>query len=110
MIFSFDNKELKDICENEQIALEHFNSKFIIDLHSCLAEIDAAKNLGDLPEILWNKPKKVENRSFHASFPIGTDGMLLLFTQNHTINRQGHIDENWFNVSRIKLLTITQSK
>lgn len=106
MVFSFDNQELKDICENEQLALERFSPEFTMNLQSCLAEIEAVKNLGDLPETLWNKPTVIQNGSFVASFPIGNEGARFLFTHNHTPNRQSHIDENWSNVSRIKLLKI----
>jgi len=106
MVFSFDSQYLKDICENEHKALEALNSEVIFDLQACLSDIEAAKNLGDLPEVLWKKPKKNQDGTLVASFILGSEDVQLFFTQNHTSRRQINIDSSWCNVSRIRLLYI----
>lgn len=109
VVISFNIQELEDLCYDEQKAFAYYNSDVATELLARIADIDAAKNLGDLPEILWNKPIQTKSGLLVASFPIGSNGLNLFFTQNHIPSRQKHIKEDWLTVSRIRVLTISNN-
>ena len=107
MILSFANKEIREICEDENKAKLILGLDVAIKLQSRLAEL-RAYYFAD--EVIFGSPITTNNTGF--SFPVYRVDLLikdfkLIFCGNHIKNplkEDGSID--WTKVSRIKILHI----
>lgn len=106
MLISFDNKKIRAICEEEEIALKEFEKEVVTKLQSRLADIAAVNNVSD---IFLGNPEEIKNNP-HPKYKIDLcDGYILIFAANN-VNvpklESGNID--WSKVNRIKILEIKE--
>ena len=104
MIISFQNKTLREVCEQKQQAIEVFGESVAHKLHNRLADIMAAENVSDLivgsPEEIFINDKPCY--LIKASKKTG-----IIFESSHPktpMLPKGTID--WSQVSRIKITEI----
>ncbi len=101
MIISFENKELRSICENESKAQTKLGLNVAMKLKNRLSDLLAASSVNDL---LTGYPTKIDDDLYKVNL---AENYFLLFSSNHTKNpllESGEI--NWDEVSRIKILDI----
>ncbi len=108
MELAFENKELREICEDSKKATNKLGEELSISLRRRLSDIRAAKNIQELP-IGNPMPFENENGSFcKISLQKGHE---LVFCCNHIYTPKGGDDNiDWSLVRRIKLLEIKKLK
>jgi toxin HigB-1 len=108
LIPSFLSKEIREVCENEQIAKKMLGSEIAEKLQNRLADIVSANFVTDL---LAGNPMLIRGTS-QTYFKLDlTSNCQIRFTSNHNkppLNNQGKID--WSKVRRIKILEISQTQ
>jgi proteic killer suppression protein len=101
---SFDNKNLRLICEDEIKAQEQLGTETAFKLKSRLADMRAADSVTDL---VVGNPREILNQD-NPAFKIDLSlDECIIFTPVHSklpVLSDGKID--WHNVSRIKLISI----
>ena len=107
MELAFLNKELRELCEDEDIAIVQLGVVIAKELQSRLADLAAATSVNDL---LTGRPKAIENQAW-PSYKIDlANGFRLVFCANHVkapVNQNGTID--WSRVNHIKILQIEET-
>jgi toxin HigB-1 len=104
LIFAFDTKSLRTICENESQAKLKVGVRVAKLLKHRLADLRAATSVKDL---VAGQPHVVEGTDGYNMALELCDGFRIFFTANHTqnpITKSGNLD--WTKVSRIKILRI----
>ena len=104
LVVAFDNKELRMVCENEDIAKENLGSTKLKDR---LADIFAATTVRDL---LVGNPTETEHESLPAFKLEIEDGLVLFFSPNHVkvpCLHDGQVD--WDKVNRVKIIAIQKN-
>lgn len=102
MIISFENKQLRSICENEFEAKTKLGLNVAMKLKNRLSDILAANSVN---ELLIGSPTKIEDDLYKVNL---AENYFILFSSNHTktpLLKTGKV--NWDEVSRIKILDIT---
>lgn len=106
MLIAFDNRKIRNICEEENEALSELSEQVVIKLKSRLADLAAATSVKD---IIVGNPCEIINNS-RSDYKIDLcDGYILIFAANHVNNpkmENGSID--WLKVKRIKILEIKE--
>lgn len=103
MDFSFENKEIRTLCEDMDKAQAQYGHAVAQDLQSRLADLDAATTVN---EIMTGRPGKADNS------PLGNykvdlcDGFRLVFCSNHIDPPLANDDIDWGKVTRIRILKI----
>ena len=104
MVVAFENKNLRMVCENENIAKENYGSTKLQDR---LADIFAANTVRDLPA---GNPEETEYETLPA-FKIEIEaGLLLIISPNHVTVpclQDGHVA--WDKVNRVKIIAIQEN-
>lgn len=107
MHFSFSSKRIRELCEDEDLALTELGHAVAEKLKSRLADFNAYDNVAD---IIVGNPTEVQG-SPYANYQVDlSDGFRLIFCSSHVkqpINN-GNID--WKRVSRIIILKIAQDE
>ena len=100
MVLAWENKEIRSICEDTDIAHAKLGSALAISLQTRLSELIAADNITDLPV---GDPTEIEYSCCKIDL---IDDRRLIFCSNHvnTPLLQGKI--NWSQVTRIKILKL----
>lgn len=104
MVVAFDNREIRMVCENEDIAKENLGSTKLQDR---LADIFAATTVRDL---LVGNPKETEFESLPAYKVDIEEGLTLFFSPNHVkapCLEDGQVD--WDKVNRVKIIAIQKN-
>lgn len=104
MNLSFENKDLRLICEDEIKALERLGSDIASKLKSRLADMRAAESVTDL---IVGNPREMVYQDMPAFKIDLSPKECLIFCPVHSklpVLLNGSID--WHNVSRIKLICI----
>lgn len=107
MHISFQNKTLRELCENNKAAELHFGKKVAIKLKSRLADMSAITYLNDL--VVGNL-RKIENKSLYYQIDL-VENFVMTFTVSHVstpLNEDGNVDNS--KVSRIKITEIKKAK
>jgi len=100
---SFENKEIRKICEDEDIATLRYGSAVAKELQKRLADIDAAKSVNDL---IVGQPGEVFKKVY-SNYKIDLcDGYRLIFCANPVYIPLLEDKINWPLVRRIKILQI----
>lgn len=101
MIISFENKELRSICENESQAQTKLGLNVAMKLKNRLSDLSAANSVKDL---IAGSPSKIDDNLYRINL---IENHFILFSSNHPnppLTDTGEI--NWNEVSRIKILNI----
>lgn len=106
MLISFNNKKIRAICEEEEIAFEEFSEQVVVKLQDRLADIAAANNVLDI--IIGNPIEiKIDNISCYKVDL--TSNYILTFTANNTnIPKLENGNVDWSKVNRVKILEIKE--
>lgn len=102
MELAFESRELREICESEAEASQHFGDAVAEMLRHRLADLDAA---GSPEELVAGRPRVGEEAE--TMVVDLCDGHRIVFTPNHIKNPTqpaGGVD--WPRVSRIRILRI----
>lgn len=101
MVISFENIEIRTICEDTDVAHSTLGSAVAVTLQTRLAELIVAETVKDL---LVGDPNELEDEPFYKIEL--NDGYRLVFCSNHV--KPPVMDEkiNWAQVTRIKMLKI----
>jgi hypothetical protein len=101
---SFDNKEIRALCEFDEKAKAHYGNEIALHLRIRLADLRAASNIYD---VLIGHPEELDHGA-NFSYKVDLcDGYLLIFSANHIskpLLENGNLD--WSQVRRIKILKI----
>lgn len=107
MHLSFENKEIRSICEDESMAVNLYGPEVIEKLKNRLTDMIAATTVSEIPPI--GNPREIEGNP-HTHYVIDLcDGFHICVSANHLkppLLENGNLD--WPNVSRIKILQITK--
>lgn len=106
MEIAFDNRKLREVCENAEVANVEFGTAVVKMLQSRLADIMAVSNV---LELITGNPKQMEE--LEGGYQVDLyDGYRLCFCANHA--KVPTLDDkiNWAEVSRVKLLKIEIEK
>jgi proteic killer suppression protein len=105
--FSFENKEIRSICEDESMAVNIYAPAVIEKLKNRLTDMLAAKTVSEIPPI--GNPREIKG-AHHMHYAIDLcDGFQITFSANHVkipLTQNGSMD--WSKVSHIKILQITK--
>lgn len=104
MEFSFDNRAIRQICEDENVATEKFGAVLAQKLKNRLADLWAAECVVDIP--VGDPGALPDGLTYKINL---SDTHRIVFGAIHSKlskNTNGQID--WSNVSRIKLLKIEE--
>lgn len=105
MYLSFENREIRDICEDEAIAAQMLGLEVSIKLQNRLSDMIAASYVTDLPPV--GNPRETKGNP-HPYYIIDLDNYFqIVFCSNHvTIPASENGMINWSRVNRIKILAI----
>lgn len=103
---SFENIEIREICENEDLAEERFGSVVAKSLKHRLADISAAKSIFDL---VAGNLKHVKGAPTDCTIEVGSCFKLLFRASQTNLEKDKNGNINWSTVYRIKLLKISKS-
>jgi len=101
---SFENKDLRLICENEVKAHQKLGNEIASNLKSRLADMRAAESVTDL---LVGNPQEIEYKDNTAYKIDLSSEKCIIFCSVHSktpVLSNGKID--WHNVSRVKIISI----
>ena len=100
MVISFDDKEIRTICEDSDVAHVKLGSSVAISLQTRLSELIVADTVKDLPA---GDPGELNDLCYKIEL---SEGNRLVFCSNHV--KPPTIDGkiNWAQVTRIKILKI----
>ena len=101
LIISFENKELRSICENESEAQTKLGLNVAMKLKNRLSDLSAANSVN---ELIAGSPSKINDDLYRINL---IENHFILFSSNHIqtpLLESGEI--NWNEVSRIKILKI----
>ncbi|MET3025334.1 hypothetical protein ABXT06_01530 [Flavobacterium sp. UW10123] len=102
MIISFENKELRSICENEFEAQTKLGLNVSMKLKNRLSDLLAANSVNDL---VAGSPSKINENLYRINL---VENHFILFSSNHPSPPLTELGEiNWNEVSRIKILNIS---
>lgn len=106
MQIAFKNKAIRNICEDEVVAINQFGKEIAFKLHSRLADIAAAKNVKDL---VAGRPSEIENNP-HSNYKLNlSNNYILIFAANNVdLPLLENKTVNWTKVDRIKILEIRE--
>ena len=101
MYLAFATKDLREICEREEVAIGAFGSELTALLHARLSDLMAAKGLWDLPGL---PPTLVSNCRNVMCLEL-EDGYQIRFVANHTNMPTDKFGEgDWERISRIRIV------
>jgi toxin HigB-1 len=102
---SFENKEVRSICEDESMAVNTFGPAVIEKLKNRLTDMLAAKTVSEIPPV--GNPREIKGNP-RMDYAIDLcDGFKIIFSANHVklpCKEDNSID--WSKVSHIKILQI----
>lgn len=107
MIIAFEDRKLREICEDQDVAINEYGPAIAETLMKRLADLVSLRSPAEIP---------VGNPTELLEFPIPHFGVdlaehrRLIFCANHTSNhhmKDGKI--NWTKVTRIKIVKIERS-
>lgn len=104
LVVAFENKDLRIVCENEDLAKESLGTTKLQDR---LADMFAASTVRDL---LVGNPMETEFKSLSAYKIDIEDGFSMFFSPNHVKTpclNDGRVD--WDKVNRIKIIAILKN-
>lgn len=104
MQISFDNQQLREICENIEEAEKTHGNSVAAKLMNRLMDLVAAKTIYDLPV---GRPETYGGHPFDRYKVDLGENHILIFRANHPKNpylENGQVD--WRRVTRIKLISI----
>jgi plasmid maintenance system killer protein len=107
LVVSFENKELRMVCENEDMAKEKFGLSISKKLQDRLADLFAATCVNDL---LVGNPMELKGDVLAKYCVDLPDDYKLVFTTNHIktpTSETGSIE--WASVNRIKIISIQKN-
>ncbi|GGC16228.1 killer suppression protein HigA [Dyadobacter sediminis] len=105
MEISFENKLLRDICEDSEIAEYQFNQWKAHVLTSRLADLRAAGNVNDL---LVGHPTLISSQNGQEKYKVEiVKDLALYFVSNHLKQPSGSNGKiDWSRVTQIKIVNI----
>ncbi len=100
LVLSFDSREIRDVCEQRDVAIDQLGEGDAKILFQRLADLDAALNMGDILVGLESQPADSYTKEIFMT--VGERKLLVLTVNHHNVATP--ID--WETVSRIKILRI----
>jgi hypothetical protein len=101
--FSFENKDLRKLCEDEQAAIEKYGMEISMKLQGRIADITAATTVNDL---LAGNPALLDKESNNYKVDLSINHLLVFCSANTKVPQQSDGSINWEKVTRIKILEI----
>ncbi len=105
---AFKNKQLRDLCSDQELCIDKWSKDFAMELMTTLADIRASESIYDIPT---RQPDIMDTKSGSKCLVRFSKGFTMLFTANHVdnpINDQHKVE--WKEVYRIKITDINESK
>jgi len=104
---SFENIEIRSICEDESKGVIAYGPAVIEKLKNRLTDMLAARTVSEIPSI-GNPRETMGNPYTHYIIDL-CDGFYIIFSANHvTVPLLENGNVNWAEVSRIKILQIAK--
>ncbi len=102
MIISFQNKKIREICEDDESAIKYLEPEIIQSLKNRLSDFEAAKNMSEIPT---GSPEEflVEKKVY---FAIDLNKKYKLIFAVNNLNLQTSEISDWAQVTRIKIIEI----
>lgn len=100
MIVSFENKEIRQLCENEVSSKRQLGEEFASILQARLSDLEAAVNIYDL---IVGNPQEVfynDERCYTISV---SENLKILLSNNDLRNK---VDFDWKDIKRVKILKL----
>lgn len=108
MIISFDNKKLREVCEDHTVAIRECGIEVAQQLQNRLTDLIVAQNILQLPAV---KPKYLTDITpFHFSLDLCLGKCLFLVANNVKLELSNTNLPIWENINRIKVLNIDTCK
>ncbi|MBP2619114.1 hypothetical protein [Chryseobacterium jejuense] len=102
MIISFQNKKLREICEDNKSAIEHLGIEIVQSLKNRLSDFEAAKNLSEIP--LGNPTEFKVDKKVYFTIDLNKKYKLIFVVNN--LNLQVSEEFDWTKITRIKIIDI----
>ncbi len=104
MNLSFENKDIRLICENEGKAQEKFGNEIASKLKSRLADMRAADSVTDL---IAGNPQEIEyERGIAFRIDLSSEECIIFCSVHSKTPVLSNEKIDWHNVSRVKLISI----
>ncbi|QYJ67725.1 hypothetical protein [Flavobacterium litorale] len=103
MILSFENTEIRSICEDESVAIEVLGPDLARKLHARLADLLAVKTVDMLSEIRVGSPQEINDGGNVPKYKISLspEHILIFCAINVPVDKV-----DWSKVKRVKILEI----
>ena len=102
---AFINKELRLVCENEQVAQQKLGTELAFKLKSQISDIIIAQSVD---ELIWGNPRQIDT-AYGPGFKLDLGAShQITFCNNHTKKQSELSKTDWSKVSHIKFLSITK--
>jgi proteic killer suppression protein len=101
--FSFENRDLRKECEDEQVAIEKYGTEISMKLQGRIADIIAATTVSDL---LAGNPSMLNKGSNNYKVDLSSNCLLVFCSANTKVPQDSNGSVDWERVTRIKILEI----
>ena len=106
MIIAFDTKKLREICEDDAVAVKELGSPAAEALRQRLADLRAAESISDL---LVGNPRTSGAENVNLTIDL-TATARTIWSQNHTTPLRTPLgDIDWKRTGRVRLVEIAKS-
>lgn len=102
MVISFQNRTIRQVCEDDESAMEYLDIEIIKILKNRLSDFEAAKNISEIP--IGNL--KEVNNSKNNFFTIDLIKEYKLIFVVNNLNLQESVKLDWTKITRIKIIDI----
>lgn len=105
MVLSFANKQIRELCEEESVAINMLGKEIARKLHARLADLSAVGNVVNLTELKIGSPSEINDNDSIPKYKINlsTQKILIFCAVNVPIDIV-----DWSQVKRIKILEIRE--
>lgn len=105
MVVSFANKHIRELCEEESVAIDLLGVELAKKLHARLADLSAINSVGNLEDIKLGLPGEINDNDSLAKYKVNLSAhkILVFCAVNTPFN---NID--WYQVKRVKILEIRE--
>ena len=99
MIISFQNKKIREICEDDESAIKYLEPEIIQSLKNRLSDLEAAKNMSEIPT--GSPSEFLVDKKVYFTIDLNKKYKLIFVVNN--LNLQTSEVSDWTQVTRIKI-------
>lgn len=102
MIISFQNKKIREICEDDESAIKYLEPEIIQSLKNRLSDFEAAKNMSEIP--IGNPTEFLVDKKVYFTIELSKKYKLIFVVNNLNLQTSEVLD--WTKITRIKIIEI----